>query len=177
MKPVLITLGIIVGIWFGASFFIAPFSIPSSSMSPMLNVGDRILVDKTAYRTSIIPRGDVVVFDGQDSFSVDSKNYVKRVIGIGGDEIQCCDDMGYLLLNGSRLEESAYLFPGDSPSDIPFRISVPEGKLWLMGDHRSQSADSRSLFGEPGGGFVPETKVIGRARAVLWPPVNWKTIE
>jgi signal peptidase I len=99
----------------------------------------------------------------------DGTDFVKRVIGVGGDRVACCDEAGRVTVNGVPLDEASYLFPGDSPSDQSFDVIVPAGMLWLMGDHRSNSADSRAHLGDPGGGMVPESRVVGRVMNVLWP--------
>ncbi|SDP04768.1 signal peptidase I [Actinacidiphila guanduensis] len=159
-------------------FVVEPFQVPSSSMENTLRVGDRVLVDKLAYRFGGSPRrGDVIVFDGKDSFSTGSgTDYVKRVIGIGGDRVTCCDTQGRLSVNGHPLAET-YLFPGDAPSRVPFDIVVPPGRLWVMGDHRSDSADSRDHLGDPGGGTVPVGEVIGRADWIAWPAGHWTRLR
>ena len=103
---------------------------------------------------------------------------VKRVIGVGGDHVVCCDDAGRITVNGVPLEESEYLDAGDVPSQTPFDIVVPEGSLWVMGDNRSNSQDSR--FHEeqrPGDGMVPVDNVIGRAAAVVWPAGHWRLLS
>lgn len=199
-----LTIGIAIGaVLLITTFVVKPFSIPSGSMEDTLAVGDRVLVNRLVYHTRDIQRGDVVVFDGSDSFipagdvpvrnpvagalawvgqsfgivAPDSTDFIKRVIGVGGDRVKCCDPGGNLLVNGVPLEESAYLFPGDAPSTEDFNVEVPQGMLWVMGDHRSNSADSRAHMGDPGGGFVPESKVVGRAMSVLWPVSHVQAIE
>lgn len=173
-------------------FVVDVYYIPSASMEPLLQTGDRILVSRTDYRFGAIHRGDIVVFDGRGSFAplhddgpavVDAVRglgqwlgligsetvYVKRVVGLPGDHVACCSAGGRVTVNGMPITEP-YIHPGDVPSETKFDAIVPADRLWLMGDHRSVSADSRSLLGAPGGGFVPMERVIGRPTAILWPP-------
>ncbi|WP_037913733.1 signal peptidase I [Actinacidiphila yeochonensis] len=159
-------------------FVVEPFQVPSSSMENTLKVGDRVLVDRLAYHFGGTPeRGDVIVFDGKDSFTTSSgTDYVKRVIGVGGDHIRCCDTQGRILVNGKAIDEP-YLYPGDVPSRTPFDIIVPPGRLWVMGDHRDDSADSRAHLGDPGGGTVPVDEVIGRAEWIAWPVGRWTRLR
>ncbi|RAN77967.1 signal peptidase I [Bacillus sp. SRB_336] len=167
------------------------YYIPSASMEPLMLTGDRVLVSRTDFALTSIKRGDVVVFDGRGSFTplpsgndplaeaavaagqwlglVPNNNiYVKRVLGVAGDTVKCCTAAGRLEVNGVPVTEN-YLYPGDEPSALKFDVTVPHGKLWLMGDHRSISADSRSLLGMPGGGLISTSKVIGRPWATVWP--------
>ncbi|WP_115788747.1 signal peptidase I [Arthrobacter silvisoli] len=173
------------------SLWIDVYFIPSESMEPLLGTGDRILVSRTDFGSEPIRRGDIVVFDGRGTFAPlnsgkgpladaaaavghwlgltgSDTTYVKRVIGIPGDHVRCCGVDGRLTVNGQAVEES-YLYPGDAPSAQQFDVVVPGGRLWLMGDHRSRSADSRSLLGAPGGGLVPVERVIGRPVRIIWP--------
>ena len=172
-------------------FLVQTFVIPSGSMEPALQVGDRVVVSRLDHRLGEIQRGDVVVFDGDGVFTspapprsplaeagrtlaqalgapAGESDFVKRVIGVGGDHVVCCDDQGRVTVNGRPLDE-LYVYPGDDPSEVPFDETVPGGHLWVMGDHRSSSADSREHLGDPGGGMVPVDRVVGRVIAVWWP--------
>ncbi|MEC3997455.1 signal peptidase I [Actinacidiphila sp. DG2A-62] len=177
-RTVLFSLGCAAAMLLVSQFVVAPYQVPSSSMENTLRVGDRVLVDKLAYRFGGTPRrGDVIVFDGEGSFRLSGgTDYVKRVIGVGGDRVTCCDARGRLLVNGHPLDEP-YLHPGDAPSAEAFDIVVPRGRLWVMGDHRADSADSRQHLGDPGGGTVPVGKVIGRAEWIAWPVGHWTRLR
>jgi signal peptidase I len=143
------------------TFVVGSFYIPSESMENTLKINDRVFVNKLAGEPG---RGDIVVFKGWNG-----EDTIKRVIGIGGDKVVCCDGDKRITINGKPLEESSYLFPEDFPSGDKFDITVPKGKLWLMGDHRSASADSRSHMEEPGGGFISVQDVVGTAVVRYWP--------
>jgi signal peptidase I len=154
------------------TFVLRPFEIPSGSMESGLRIGDRVLVNKLAYRFGAEPRrGDVVVFDGTGYFG--DADYIKRVVGVGGDHVVCCDKEGRIRVNGRSVDESTFLYPGDSPSTVPFDVVVPDGTLFVLGDHRSDSSDSRDHLGSPGGGMVPVDDVIGRADWIVWPTAHW----
>ncbi|GAA3671545.1 hypothetical protein GCM10022224_039710 [Nonomuraea antimicrobica] len=143
------------------TFVVGSFYIPSISMENTLLVNDRVFVNKLAGKPE---RGDIVVFKGWNG-----EDTIKRVIGIGGDKVVCCDKQKRITVNGTPLDETSYLYPGDFPSGDDFNVTVPAGKLWLMGDHRSASADSRAHMGEPGGGFIAEDAVVGKAVVRYWP--------
>ncbi|KAF2777290.1 signal peptidase I [Streptomyces sp. OM5714] len=151
-----------------STFVLRPFQIPSGSMERGLRIGDRVLVNKLAYRFDGRPqRGDIVVFDGTGLFG--DGDYIKRVVGVGGDHVVCCDEEGRVRVNGQSVDESAFLYPGDRPSTVPFDVVVPDGTLFVLGDHRADSSDSRDHLGSPGGGMVPLDEVIGRADWIVWP--------
>ncbi|MFF7969110.1 signal peptidase I [Streptomyces sp. NPDC007903] len=159
-----------------STFVVQPFEIPSGSMEPGLRVGDRVLVNKLAYRFGARPsRGDVVVFDGTGYFG--HADYIKRVAGVGGDHVVCCDREGRIEVNGRPVDETGFLFEGNSASDVPFDVVVPDGRLFLLGDHRARSSDSRDHLGSPGGGMVPVEDVVGRADWIVWPYGHWTRIE
>lgn len=104
------------------------------------------------------------------------QDYIKRVIGVPGDHVACCTAAGKVTVNGVPLRENSYLYPGNLPSTSHFRITVPPGRLWVMGDHRFVSYDSRGHTGFPGGGTVPESQVVGRAFMIVWPPSRWRVL-
>ncbi len=175
------------------SLFVQAFYIPSESMEPQFVKNDRILVQKVSYWGSASPsRGDIIVFadpggwlDGAESASAPTSplttvmeriglyptggHLVKRVIGVGGDRVVCCDKQGRITVNGQPLDEKAYLPRGMAPSQVDFDVRVPQGKLWVMGDNRGFSCDSRCHMGGPGGGFVPDDLVVGKVFALIWP--------
>ncbi|WP_217215113.1 signal peptidase I [Streptomyces sp. AC550_RSS872] len=158
------------------TFVLRPFEIPSGSMESGLRIGDRVLVNKLAYRFGAEPRrGDVVVFDGTGYFG--DADYIKRVVGVGGDHVVCCDKEGRIQVNGRSVDESTFLFPGDGPSTVRFDVVVPDGRLFVLGDHRSASSDSRDHLGSPGGGMVPVDDVIGRADWIVWPTAHWTRLH
>ena len=179
------------------TFLVQAFYIPSGSMENTLAIKDRVLVNKVVYDMRDPLRGEIVVFRGTDNWAPEQpaeplsndfgaklgrtvgdlvgvsrpgeRDFIKRVIGLPGDKVACCDDKGRITVNGVALDEP-YLFPGDVPSAEPFGpVTVPEGELWVMGDHRSVSEDSRAHREQPGKGFVPVDDVIGRAFTVVWP--------
>jgi signal peptidase I len=188
------------------TFLLQAFYIPSGSMETTLLVGDRVLVNKIVYDMRDPQRGEVVVFRGTDKWAPEAraaqstglvsrisrtigdlvglsqpgeKDFIKRVIGLPGDTVQCCDDGGNVLVNGVPLDEQVYLPEArNSPSDqapVPGQcgsrtfapVVVPPGQIFVMGDHRLVSQDSRCQ------GPVPIKNVIGRAIAVVWPNDHW----
>ncbi len=175
------------------ALLVQAFYVPSASMSDTLVPDDRILVQKVSYWRGAPQRGDVVVFsdpggwlDGRDGggrgdggplvraleavgLHPTGGHLVKRVIGVAGDEVRCCDADGRMTVNGSPLSEGAYLRPGVRPSAVHFDVRVRPGDLWVQGDNRSDSADSRFHLGDPGGGQVPVDDVVGKVLAVVWP--------
>jgi signal peptidase I len=178
------------------------FIIPSESMENTLLVGDRVVVEKLTG----VERGDVVVFEdpggwlgveesGQKRGSIgrffevvgllpDSSHghLIKRLVGMPGDKVACCDEKGRLLVNGQPLDETSYLYPGDAPSQMDFQVTVPAGRVFVMGDHRSASGDSRVHLQDTVGAFqgdaafVPMDKITGRAVMVVWPAGRWSKL-
>jgi signal peptidase I len=174
------------------SLFVQAFYIPSPSMEPQFVKNDRILVQKVSYWGSASPsRGDIVVFKDPGGWLDEGESnpahspvtkvmekiglyptgghLVKRVIGIGGDRVICCDAKGRITVNGRALDEKSYLPKGTAPSQIKFSVIVPKDHLWMMGDNRGFSYDSRGHMGGPGGGFVDQDLVVGKVFSLIWP--------
>jgi signal peptidase I len=182
------------------TFVVQAFFIPSSSMENTLDIGDKVLVNKLVYDFRSIHRGDIVVFNGDGSWNpVPAQpkpllsrlwgaitgifgtapgvhDYIKRVIGLPGDHIVCCDALGRITVNGAPLNERSYLYPGNVPSAQRFNIVVPPGRLWVMGDHRAVSYDSRGHLSDPGHGTIPENRVVGRAFMIVAPVSRWRIL-
>lgn len=175
------------------TFLFRAFFIPSGSMENTLQIDDRIFVNQLVPEPFALERGDIVVFRDTQGWLPEpapgtvSSNWfkealvfvgllpdesqqhlVKRVIGLEGDRVICCDAEGRITVNGEPLDEP-YLHPDANPSDIPFDVTVPEGKLWVMGDHRNASADSRANRDKAGEGFVDVEDVEGKAAVIAWP--------
>ena len=178
------------------TFLVQAFFIPSASMRDTLLEGDRILVSQLTPGPFNLHRGDVVVFadpggwlqptdaperSGPSQALVNvltfvgvlpqdsDQHLVKRVIGLGGDHVICCNAQGRTTVNGAAIEESPYLRPGSIPSQMPFDVVVPPGRVWVEGDNRQDSEDSRFHTGLHGGGSVPQDLVVGRALVTVWP--------
>jgi signal peptidase I len=176
------------------TFLVQAFFIPSVSMENTLLIGDRVLVSKLTPGPFELKHGDVVVFADSGKWLPSSdhqsegpirdgirsglmfvgllpaesdEHLIKRVIGLPGDKVACCDAKGWVTVNGTAIDEP-YLYPGDEPSGQPFSITVPAGRLWVMGDHRADSADSRSHT-EAFGGTIPLSDVVGKAFVKVWP--------
>ena len=174
------------------TFLFRAFYIPSGSMEETLEINDRIFVNLLVPDVMDLQRGDVVVFedtkgwlpaqaadDGGENLLREAlvfvgllpdeseQHLVKRVIGLPGDRVTCCDAEGRITVNGEPLDEP-YIYPGATPSDIPFDVTVPEGKVWVMGDHRNASADSRE-HQDSDGGFIDIDDIEGRAGIIAWP--------
>ena len=178
------------------TFFLQAFYIPSGSMRDTLEINDRILVQKVSYWFGDVQRGDIVVFDdpahwlgeedGAAASNVVTKamsfvglypsggHLVKRVVGVGGDSVAC--RRGNVVVNGVTLDEAAYVTLAPQACDGRWKVEVPSGSLWVLGDNRQNSADSRAHLGDPGGGFIPVDDVVGKAFVVVWPLDRWQFI-
>lgn len=192
--PILVVVSLFISIIIKA-FLIQAFYIPSGSMQTTLEINDRVIVNKFWNFFSEVKRGDVVVFRDpggwlppayEEKRSVPfqalrnglvfvglapdpaKQHLIKRVIGVGGDRIVCCDKSGSLLINGKPVKEN-YLYEGNKPSEMTFDVTVPKGYIWAMGDHRAASEDSRYHQEDSNKGMVPLNKVVGRAFMIIWP--------
>ena len=183
------------------TFLVRSFYIPSESMQNTLQVGDRILVNELVPGFSPLQRGDVIVFRDPGGWlqetprparppvaaagewvlslvglSTDDSNdhLIKRVIGLPGDHVKCCNALGQVTVNGSPLEEPYVVRSGETAASVDFNeVVVPPGRLWVMGDNRYRSGDSRYRRTTASRGFVPLTDVVGRAFVVSWPVSRW----
>jgi signal peptidase I len=197
--PVLLVFALVLALLI-KSFVVQAFFIPSSSMENTLEIGDKVLVNKLVYDFRSIHRGDVVVFNGDGSWdpvpaetaspvarlwgsitglfgtAPGVHDFIKRVIGVPGDHVVCCNAHGQITVNGIALSEKSYLYPGNAPSESPFNIIVPPKRLWVMGDHRSVSWDSRGHRSDPGNGTIPEDHVVGRAFVIVAPVSRWRIL-
>ncbi|HEX6485935.1 MAG TPA: signal peptidase I [Nocardioidaceae bacterium] len=170
------------------AFFMQMFFVPSASMNPELVEEDRILVEKISMWDGGVERGDVVVFEDpggwlgatpeptgfQEFLSLlglypEGGHLVKRVIAVGGERVVCCDKKGRLTVDGAPLDEQEYLGTGTAPSQKQFDVVVPEDAVWVMGDNRSNSQDSRFHLSDPGKGSVPLDNVVGKVWGIVWP--------
>ncbi|MEY4981627.1 MAG: hypothetical protein RL174_965 [Actinomycetota bacterium] len=185
------------------TFLLRSFFIPSGSMLETLQIDDRIMVNELVPDVIPLKRGDVVVFkdpggwlgvvdstpkpflaEASDWFlsafgitAPDSAQHlVKRVIGVGGDHVKCCDADGKITINGTAITEP-YIAKGAKPSSIEFDVTVPEGSFWVMGDNRENSADSRFHGDLPSKGFVGKEFVVGRAFVVTFPVSHWAWLD
>lgn len=192
--PILVIASLFISIIIKA-FLIQAFYIPSGSMQTTLEINDRVIVNKLGNFFSDVKRGDVVVFRDPGGWLPPAyeekrsaplqalrnglvfvglapdpakQHLIKRVIGVGGDRIVCCDQSGALVINGKPVKEN-YLYAGNKPSEMTFDVTVPKGYIWAMGDHRAASEDSRYHQEDGTKGMVPLNKVVGRAFMIIWP--------
>jgi signal peptidase I len=157
------------------AYVVRSFYIPSGSMENTLLVNDRVLVNELVPKLAPLRRGDVVVFQDPGGWLAPGmgNDLIKRVIGLPGDRVSCCDAQGRLSVNGHPVDEPYVLLePGsDRVARDDFSVTVPAGQIWVMGDNRYNSADSR--FHGP----VPESDVVGRAFVTTWPVSRWSVLS
>ncbi|MEV1287316.1 signal peptidase I [Micromonospora sp. NPDC049679] len=174
--PILLGVAVLVAVLVRA-FVLQTFYIPSPSMEHTLDINDKVLVNKLVYDFRSPDRGEIIVFRAPSEWRSNPKgeDFIKRVIGVGGDRVQCCDAQQRLMINGHPIDEP-YIYAEDgvhdAAADQPFDITVPKGRLWMMGDHRSASGDSLEHWERTNDiqvATVPEDAVVGRAFVVFWP--------
>lgn len=174
--PILLGVAILVAIVVRA-FVLQTFYIPSPSMEHTLDINDRVLVNKLVYDFRDPRRGEIIVFKAPEAWrnGPEGEDFIKRVIGTPGDQIQCCDAQQRIMINGVAIDEP-YLFSedgiADPAADQEFDVTVPAERLWVMGDHRSASGDSLEHWERTRQievATIPLESVVGRAFVVFWP--------
>ncbi len=166
--PILVVVAVVAAI-IVRTFLVQTFFIPSESMERTLLKDDKVLVNKMVYQFRDPQRGEVIVFKAPAEWAAPpgKEDLIKRVVAVGGDHVVCCDAQRRITVNGAALDED-YLFPGDAPSSQPFDVVVPQGRVFVLGDHRTRSADSRAHIAFERG-TVPLDRVVGRAFVLFWP--------
>jgi signal peptidase I len=184
--PILLGVAILVAVLVRA-FVLQTFYIPSPSMEHTLNVLDRVLVNKLVYDFRDPHRGEIIVFKAPSEWQsgAEGEDFIKRIIGVPGDHVVCCDSQHRLMVNGYSLDEP-YIYHDadgtqDAAADKDFDITVPKDRLWVMGDHRSASGDSLEHWEETGEidkSTITEDSIVGRAFTVFWPVgrATWLTV-
>ena len=157
------------------AYLVRSFYIPSASMENTLLVGDRVLVNELVPKAVGLQRGDVVVFQDPGGWLGPGMgdDLIKRVIGLPGDTVSCCDADGRLQVNGHAVDEPYVVLRSglNRVSGQDFTEKVPAGQIWVMGDNRYESADSRVH------GTVPESDIVGRAFVITWPANRWSALS
>ena len=203
LRDVLVIFGIAILVSFLVkTFLVRSFFIPSASMEQTLMIDDRVIVNELVPKAVAVDHGDIVVFKDPGGWlparppvevtgiqagtewvlslfglaSPDSNDHlIKRVIGLPGDTVQCCSADGKIIVNGVPISEPYITIPAGETraSVIDFNVTVPENSLFVMGDNRYNSKDSRYNTDKPGGGFVGMDNVVGRAFVLSWPMSHW----
>ena len=165
----LVLLSLVAGLAVARAVLVDVVRVGSASMEPLLRQGDVVL----AWRPGGVPdRGDVVVLEPDALPTGSDRALVKRVVGLPGERVACCTPDGRLSVDGEPLAEP-YVYPGEVASALAFDVEVPAGRLWVLGDHRSASRDSRDHLGAPGGGMVRVDRIVGRLLLRVHPPDRW----
>jgi signal peptidase I len=184
--PILLGVAVLVAVLVRA-FVVQTFFIPSQSMEHTLDINDKVLVNKLVYSVRDPRRGEIIVFEAPQQWRAGNKDkdFIKRIIGVGGDRVQCCDAAHRITVNGHALDE-AYVFEGvdgvaDEAAREPFDITVPKDRIWVMGDHRAASADSLEHWLTDQNieeATIPADSIVGRAFTLFWPVdrVAWLTV-
>jgi signal peptidase I len=184
--PILVGVAVLVAVLVRA-FVVQTFFIPSPSMEHTLDINDKVLVNKLVYDFRKPRRGEIIVFAAPRQWQShgEGQDFIKRIIGVGGDRVQCCDEQHRITVNGQALDEP-YLYKDvdgvpNKAAGAPFDITVPSGRVWVMGDHREASADSFAHWQTSQDiqqATIPADSIVGRAFSVFWPldRATWLTV-